>query len=77
MRTAPVYAFMAVMWGLIIFGGWLAVTVLGPFSVSGYGELDGILSSGIKAVIAVLLAALWIFILAKIKNWIFGRRAPA
>lgn len=73
MRAAPVYAFIAIMWGLILLGGWMAVTVLGPFSVSGYGELDPLLSSGIKAAVAVLLAVLWIVILARIKNWLFGR----
>ena len=61
------------MWILIIIGGGISVAILGPIQISGYGTLDGILSSGIKAIIAILMVVLWIFILSKIKNWIFQK----
>ena len=61
------------MWILIIVGGGIVVTVLGPASVSGFGELDWFLSSSIKAIIAVFLVVIWILLLSKIKNWIFRK----
>lgn len=74
MRAAPIYIFILIMWALILGGGWAAVAVLGPFSVSGYGDLDEILSSGIKATVAIILVVVWIIILVKIKSWMFGTR---
>ena len=57
----------------MIIGGGISVAILGPIQISGYGNLDSILSSGIKAIIAILMVVLWIFILSKIKNWIFQK----
>lgn len=74
MRGLPIFAFILVMWFLILIGGEIAVLVLAPISISGYGDLDLIISSGIKAVIALILVAIWIFILSKIKNWIFQKQ---
>ena len=70
----PIYVFVAVMWLLILSGGGLAVLILGPITISGYGELNGALSSGVKAVAAILLSVLWVVILTKIKNWMFRRK---
>jgi hypothetical protein len=61
------------MWGLIIVGGGIVVTLLGPISISGFGEFDWIIASVIKAVIALVLVVIWILILSKIKNWIFKK----
>lgn len=54
-------------------GGGLAVVILGPFQISGFGELDSILTSGSKAIIAIGMVIIWIFLLSKIKNWIFQK----
>ncbi len=43
------------MWILILIGGGLAVVILGPFQISGYGELDLILTSGSKAIITAFM----------------------
>lgn len=59
------------MWMLIIIGGGIAVVILAPITISGYGEFDLIFSSAIKAVISMGLVVTWIFILSKVKNWIF------
>jgi len=59
------------MWILIILGGGILVVILGPLSITGYGNFNSILTSGIKAIIAVILVAVWILILSKLKNWIF------
>jgi len=59
------------MWILIIIGGGIAVLILAPIEITGFGEFDLILSSAIKAVISIGLVITWIFILSKVKNWIF------
>jgi hypothetical protein len=61
------------MWGLIIVGGGIVVTILGPISISGFGELNWFIASVIKAVIAIVLVVIWILILSKIKNLIFKK----
>lgn len=67
------FGFLFVMWILILIGGGIIVTILGPISITNYGDLNWILSSAIKAIIAIILSVVWIFILLKIKNWIFRK----
>jgi len=74
MIAGPVYAFVLAMWLLILAGGRLIVTILGPFSFGGSVDLDPILNSGIKVAIALLLVTIWIFTLSTIKNWIFKKQ---
>ena len=74
MIGAKVFAFVFAMWILILIGGWLMVTFVGPISFSGYGDIDPMLNSVTKAIIAILLIAGWITILSKIKNWIFKKQ---
>ncbi len=67
------YGFLFAMWILILIGGGIVVTILGPISITGFDDLNWIISSVIKGGIAVSLVILWIFILLKIKNWIFKK----
>lgn len=67
------FAFIFAMWILIILGGGIVVLVLGPISITGYGEMNWLLSSILKAIIAVGLVVSWVLILSKIKNWIFRK----
>ena len=67
------YGFLFCMWLLILIGGGIVVVILGPISITGYGSLDQILSSILKAIVAILLVVLWIVILTKMKKWIFVR----
>ncbi|MDE1863363.1 MAG: hypothetical protein KGI33_10700 [Thaumarchaeota archaeon] len=62
------------MWGLIIAGGGLLISIIGPLRIEGYGRYNELLDSGIKAAIAILLVVLWVFIMSKIKNWIFHKQ---
>ena len=48
-----IFVFLGIMWFLMIIGGGIAVMVLGPISITGYGDLNQIFSSGIKAIAAV------------------------
>jgi hypothetical protein len=65
------------MWVLILVGGGLMVMIIGPISFTGYGDIDPIINSGIKVLIALILIFIWVFALTKIKNWIFQRQASS
>ena len=67
------FGFLFAMWALIIAGGGILVTILGPFSISGYGDLDSLLTSILKAIIAIILVVIWVLVLSKLKNWIFKK----
>ena len=67
------FGFLFAMWILIIVGGGILVVILGPLSITGYGDFNLILTSGIKAIIAIILVVIWILILSKLKNWIFRK----
>ncbi len=65
--------FLFGMWILILVGGGIVVTILGPISISGYGEFNWFIASVIKAIVAIILVVIWILILSKLKNWIFRK----
>jgi len=67
------FGFLFAMWVLIIIGGGIIVTLLGPVSISGFGDLDWLISSVIKAIISIILVIVWILILLKLKNMIFRK----
>ncbi len=67
------FGFLFVMWILILVGGGIVVTILGPISISGFDEFNWFIGSVIKAIVAIILVVLWIVILAKLKNWIFRK----
>jgi len=68
-----IFVFIGIMWILMIIGGGIIVTLLGPILVTGYGDLNQIFSSGIQAVIAVILVIVWIIVLSKMTKWIFHK----
>jgi len=70
---AGIYGFLFAMWILILIGGGIVVTLLGPITITGYGDMNWFIGSVIKAVIAIILVVIWILILSKIKNWIFKK----
>ncbi len=67
------FRFLFAMWILILVGGGIVVMLLGPLSISGFGELDWFITSVIKAITAIILVVIWILILLKLKNWIFRK----
>ena len=69
------FSFIFAMWVLIIIGGGLMVLFIGPLSFSGFGDLDPLINSGVKVLIAMVLIFIWVFTLLKIKNWIFRKIA--
>ena len=64
-----IYSFIFVMWILMLVGGGLVVVFVGPFTLA--PDIDPIITSGIKVIIALFLIFTWLFTLTKVKNWIF------
>ena len=64
-----IYSFIFVMWILMLIGGWLVVIFIGPFTLA--PDIDPIITSGVKVIIALFLIFIWLFTLTKVKNWIF------
>ena len=67
--TIKIYSFVFVMWILMLVGGGLVVVFVGPFTLA--PDIDPIITSGIKVIIALFLIFIWLFTLTKVKNWIF------
>jgi len=67
------FGFLFAMWVLMLAGGGIVVTLLGPITVSGFGEFNWLIASIIKAIVAIVLVVIWILILLKLKNWIFRK----
>lgn len=75
MGQSLIFVFIAAMWALILAGGGILVLLVAQISIQGYGEqLDFLIGSVIKAVIALLLVVAWILILTKVKNKIFQKQ---
>lgn len=70
---AGIYGFLFGMWILMLIGGGIVVTILGPLNITGFGEANWIINSGLKAVTAIILVVIWILVLMKLKNWIFRK----
>ena len=64
-----IYSFIFAMWVLILIGGGLVVVFVGPLSFS--TDVEPIITSGVKVLLALFLIFIWVFILTKLKNWIF------
>ena len=64
-----IYSFIFVMWILMLIGGGLVIVFIGPFTLA--PDIDPIITSGIKVIIALFLIFIWLFTLTKVKNWIF------
>ena len=63
------YSFILAMWVLIIIGGGLVVIFVGPLTFS--TDVEPIITSGVKVLLTLFLIFIWVFILTKLKNWIF------
>ena len=69
-----VFAFIFTMWVLILVGGGFLVLFIGPISFVGTTDINPMLNSIIKVIIALILIFFWVLILTKIKNWIFQKQ---
>ena len=64
-----IYSFIFVMWVLMLIGGGLMIIFVGPLT---FGlDVEPIITSGVKVLIALFLIFIWVFTLTKVKNWIF------
>ena len=64
-----IYSFIFVMWVLIIIGGGLVVVFVGPITFA--TDVEPIITSGVKVLLTLFLIFIWVFILTKLKNWVF------
>ena len=71
--SLAIFSFIFVMWILIIVGGGLMVLFVGPLSFSDDGDMNPLINSGFKVLIAMILIFIWVLALLKIKNWIFRK----
>lgn len=70
-----IYAFIGIMWAIMLAGGGILVILVSKITIHGYGEeLDFLIGSIIKAVIAITLVVCWILVLTKLKNKIFQKQ---
>lgn len=70
MRLGFLFGFVVVMWALIIFGGYILIKIVAPIQL----EAGDIASSMLKAVIAISMVIIWIWILVTLKNTYTKRR---
>ncbi len=73
MRLGFLFGFVVIMWALIVLGGFILVKIVGPLHL----EAGDLVSSVIKAVIAVSMVSAWIWILVALKNAYMRRRLTA
>ncbi|HXX05406.1 MAG TPA: hypothetical protein VEJ68_01140 [Candidatus Bathyarchaeia archaeon] len=74
MNGIQIFVFIFIMWIMIIAGGGILLSIIAPISIHGFGKNDEFFDSGVKALIAILLVITWVFIISKIKNWIFQKQ---
>lgn len=72
-----IYGFLFGMWLLMLIGGGIVVTILGPLDITGFGQANWIVNSILKATIAIILVIVWIFVLMKMKHWIFRKKVQS
>ena len=70
MMLGFLFGFVVVMWALIIFGGYILIKIVAPIQL----EAGDIASSLLKAVIAISMVIIWIWILIILKNSYAKRR---
>jgi len=77
MKNHTIFSFIFVMWILIIIGGGLLVAFTSMISIEGYvtiGSLELYYASIAKALIAIILVIIWVYVLTRIKNWMFHKK---
>ena len=77
MKGLTIFSFVFVMWILIIIGGGILIAITSPISIDGFITVISLqlyYASMVKAVIAIILVIIWIYILSKIKNWMFQKQ---
>ena len=73
MRLGFLFGFILIMWALIIVGGFILIKIVAPIEL----EAGDIASSALKAVIAISMVIIWIWILVLLKNTYVRRRLIA
>jgi hypothetical protein len=64
MRLAFLFGYILIMWALIILGGFILIRIVAPIQL----EAGDIASSVLKAVVAISMVVIWIWIIVFLKN---------
>ena len=72
--NVSIFAFIFSIWVLILLGGGVLVLFIGPTSFEVIYDIEPLYNSGLKFLIALVLIFIWVFLLTKIKNWIFKKQ---
>ena len=70
MRLGFLIGFIVIMWALIILGGFVLLKVVASMEL----EAGDIASSALKAVVALSMIVVWVWILVTLKNAYIRRR---
>jgi hypothetical protein len=64
MRLGFLFGYILIMWALIILGGFILIRIVAPIQL----EAGDIASSVLKAVVAISMVVIWIWIIVFLKN---------
>ena len=59
--NVSIFAFIFSMWVLILLGGGVLVLFIGPTSFEVIYDIEPLLNSGLKVLIALVLIFIWVF----------------
>ena len=59
--NVSIFAFIFSMWVLILLGGGVLVLFIGPTSFEVIYDIEPLLNSGLKVLIALVLIFMWVF----------------
>lgn len=77
MKEIKIISFIISMWLLIIIGGGILIAITSSISIDGFITIASsrlYYASMVKAAIAIILVVIWIYVLSKIKNWMFQKQ---
>jgi hypothetical protein len=64
MKLGFLFGYILIMWALIILGGFILIRIVAPIQL----EAGDIASSVLKAVVAISMVVIWIWIIVFLKN---------
>lgn len=70
MRLVFLLGYIVIMWALLMIGSFILIKIIAPIELEG----SEFLTSVSKGAIALLMVAMWLYILVAIKNFYIGHK---
>ena len=70
MRLVFLFGYIVIMWALLMIGSFILIKIIAPIELEG----SEFLISVSKGVIALIMVAIWLYILIAIKNSYIGHK---